>query len=151
MDKISWKWLKFDEISGPEMHEIMAVRQQVFVLEQQCIYLDADKYDQDSFHLTGRAVNGNLVVYTRLNFPRSRFPEPSIGRILTVQGFRKRGFAQQAVNMAIRKCQEEFSATTLRISAQMYLKDFYADIGFNVKGKPYDEDGITHIDMVLEF
>ncbi len=150
MSKISWKWQKFDEISGPELHQIMAVRQQVFILEQQCVYLDADEYDQHSFHLTGRTANGNIVAYTRVSFPRSRFTEPSIGRVLTVQGYRKRGFAQQAVKMAIRKCQDEFSATTIRISAQVYLEDFYADIGFSVRGIPYDEDGISHIDMVLE-
>ncbi len=145
-----WQWHTFEEISGALMHEIMAIRQEVFIVEQQCIYLDADQYDRVSLHLTGRDREGRIIVYLRLSDPGSRFATPSIGRVLTVPKSRGKGLAKEAVNRAIQRCREDYSSTQMKVSAQQYLKDFYADFGFVVSGPPYDEDGIVHTDMVLD-
>ncbi len=150
MADITWKWHHFNDLSGAEMHEIMAIRQQIFIIEQECIYLDADSYDKESFHLTGRGADGEIVAYARVNFPQSRFSEPSIGRVLTTPEKRGTGLAREAVLMAIQKCREEFAPKAIRISAQHYLQNFYLEFGFTVVGRPYDEDGIVHIDMLLE-
>ncbi len=130
------------------MHEILALRQQVFVVEQNCVYLDADDLDSKSWHLVGRAAGGQIGAYTRLTFPATRFNEPSIGRVLTAVEMRKKGLAREAVNLAIAKCEQEFPGQAVKISAQLYLKKFYNGCGFKVISEPYDEDGIEHIDML---
>ncbi len=145
-----WQWKKIEDLSGKEMHDILAVRQQVFVVEQNCIYLDADELDRQSWHLTGISENGDVEIYARLNFPGSRFAEPSIGRVLTCTTVRKQGYAKMAVIQAIEKSRREYPGQNIRISAQIYLTRFYSDLGFRLIGEPYDEDGIEHIDMILE-
>ena len=150
MAEIIWNWQHFNDLSAAELHDIMAIRQQVFIIEQQCIYLDADNYDKESLHLTGRDGDGKIVVYARVNFPRSRFSDPSIGRILTARENRGLGLAREAIRRAIEKCREEFSPKIIRISAQQHLQNFYVDCGFSPVGKPYDEDGIMHVDMIFE-
>ncbi len=147
---MQWQWKKPEDLSGIEMHDILAVRQQVFVVEQKCIYLDADELDRLSWHLTGRSENGDLDIYARLNFPGSRFQEPSIGRVLTRTALRKQGYAKMAVNQAIEKSRREYPGQNIKISAQVYLTKFYYELGFRVIGEPYDEDGIEHIDMIVE-
>lgn len=150
MAEIKWEWQHFNDLSAAELHEIMAIRQQIFIIEQRCIYLDADSYDKESFHLTGREGGGEIVVYARVNFPGSRFSEPSIGRVLTKTERRGVGLAREAIHRAIKKCRDEYSPKTIRISAQQHLHNFYVEFGFTAVGKPYDEDGIMHVDMILE-
>ena len=145
-----WKWQKFNDISGFEMHEILSVRQRVFIVEQQCIYLDADGLDKYSYHLTGRSEEGELRVYARVTYPGKRFEEPSIGRILAVMDFRGKGHARKAVQLAIKKIKKEFPGQNIKISAQMYLLNFYSSLGFCQISESYDEDGIEHVDMILE-
>lgn len=147
---LHWTWQKFDEIRGEEMYEILALRQRIFVVEQQCVYQDADELDRQSFHLSGRAADGRIVVYLRLLQPGTRFPEPSFGRVLTAIHARGKGLATDAVERAIIKCSREFPEMDLKISAQVYLKEYYARFGFTVVGEVYDEDGIDHLDMVLK-
>jgi ElaA protein len=145
-----WRWQLFEELTGREMHDILSLRQQVFVVEQNCVYLDADDLDRKSWHLTARTGDGEIGVYVRLTCPGSRFTEPSIGRLLTRETFRRKGFAKTAVEKVIAKCTREYPSQNIRISAQAYLIRFYAKLGFIVTGAPYDEDGIEHIDMILE-
>ena len=145
-----WKWQKIEDLSGLEMHQILAVRQQVFVVEQSCVYCDADDYDHISYHLSCRDEDGWIAAYARLNFPGSRFAEPSIGRLLTAEAFRGKGLAKEALRRAISKCRKEFSDPRVTISAQLYLQNFYENFGFSVVGQSYLEDGIGHINMVLE-
>lgn len=147
---MQWKWQLFEEISGLEMHDILALRQQIFILEQNCVYLDADNLDQRAWHLTGRREQGTIDVYGRLLFPASRFAEPSIGRLLTRKSVRKRGLARKALEIIIAKCKKEYPGQSIRISAQAYLTGFYTDLGFGTVGELYDEDGIDHIEMILE-
>lgn len=148
MSGVNWEWKRFSELSGREMHHILSVRQEVFVVEQACVYLDADELDEVSWHLTGRSADGKIVAYARLNYPGTRFEEPSMGRLLTRKQARKEGAGRDAAREVIAKCGREYPGLGIRISAQTYLRRFYKELGFSVVGAPYDEDGIEHVDMV---
>ncbi|MBM9603298.1 GNAT family N-acetyltransferase [Desulfopila inferna] len=150
LSKIQWQWRCFTDFTAAQMHEILAVRQEVFVVEQKCVYLDADCFDCSSFHLLGRAEDGQLGAYARLSFPGSRYQEPSIGRLLTTASYRGRGLGRMALRLAIKKSRREYPGKVIRISAQLHLESFYGEFGFRGRGLPYDEDGIAHIDMFLE-
>lgn len=147
---MQWNWQLFSDLSGEEVHDILAIRQQVFIVEQNCVYQDADEYDSRSWHLTGRRQTGEIDVYARLLWPGSRFTEPAIGRLLTRKSMRKKGLARDAVIKVLAKCRKEYSGKNIKISAQVYLKDFYSDFGFKAIGEQYDEDGIDHIEMIVE-
>lgn len=149
-EAISWRWKQFDEISSPQLYEVLAVRQQVFVVEQQCPYQDADGLDKDAWHLLGYGAQGVLIAYARLTFPGKQFEEPSFGRVLTSQHVRKLGIGRQIVQHCIQKCHIEYPSLDIRISAQTHLREFYVSFGFQPVGAPYDEDGIEHIEMVLQ-
>jgi len=147
--EMSWTWKRFEEISGAEMHEILSERQKVFIVEQKCLYQDADKLDCQSWHLVGRDREGMLVAYARINFPGARYKEPSFGRIFTSQANRTIGLGRQIIQHCIEKCKIEYPDMTIRISAQTYLMDFYKGFCFEIAGQPYDDEGVEHIDMVL--
>lgn len=145
---VEWRWQSFADLSGREMHEILAVRQEVFVVEQHCVYRDADTFDPVSRHLTGRIADGRIVAYARLIAPGAHFAEPSIGRVLTVKEIRGRGMARRVVALAIDECDRVYPGNDIRIGAQFYLLDFYAAFGFCRIGTKYTEDGIDHIEMI---
>jgi ElaA protein len=145
-----WIWQEFEQISGPQMHEILMLRQDVFIVEQQCLYADADGLDSSSLHLSGRDVTGEIVAYARLCLPGSRYAEPSIGRLLTIKGRRGSGLARHAVELCIEKAATAWQSNWVRISAQLYLRDFYVGLGFTEISEIYDEDGIKHVDMMLD-
>lgn len=147
--EIDWVWQHFDAIAGSDMHAILAVRQQVFVVEQRCAYQDADKFDSVSWHLLGRDRASTLIAYARLNYPGTRYAEPSFGRVLTVPTARSQGIGRQIVQRCIDKCRTEYPNVRIRIAAQTYLQPFYATFGFQDVGPTYDEDGIEHVDMAL--
>ena len=144
-----WTCKKFKEISGGEMHEVLAARQRVFIVEQQCVYQDADEWDKSAWHLMGRRITGDLVAYGRVNFPGSRYPEPSLGRIFTARDVRRSGAGREVVQRCLTLCRRYYPERNVRISAQTYLIKFYGDFGFQTIGKPYDDEGIEHIDMIL--
>ena len=148
--EINFSWQRFTDISGEEMHEMLSLRQSVFVVEQKCAYLDADELDTQSWHLLGRRVDGRLVAYGRLNFPNTRYPEPSFGRVLTTKETRGIGAGRRIVEACIRKSIQEYPGLNIRISAQAHLTKFYQGFGFIRVGDPYDDEGIEHIDMVLD-
>lgn len=131
------------------MHDILSLRQKVFVVEQQCAYLDADDLDQQSWHLLGWGKDGQLVAYGRLNFPNTRYSEPSFGRILTAKEIRRTGAGRKTVENCIQKSKQEYPSLNIRISAQAYLIQFYQEFGFTRLGAAYDDDGIEHVDMIL--
>ncbi|MDG2989370.1 GNAT family N-acetyltransferase [Candidatus Synechococcus calcipolaris G9] len=147
--EINWSWKKISDISGAEMHEILALRQSVFVVEQDCAYLDADEWDKQSWHLLGRRDDGQLVAYARLNFPHTRYPEPSFGRVLVTKETRGTGAGRRIVAACIQKSRQEYPGSNMRISAQAYLTKFYEEFGFMGVGDPYEDEGIEHLDMVL--
>ena len=131
-----------------EVHAVLAARQNVFIVEQNCIYQDADDWDGLAWHLTGCRPEGQLIVYLRVTPPGSRFPEPSIGRLLTIEPMRGRHLAGHALAQALTKCKAAYPGHPIRIAAQTYLEDYYYRFGFRKIGQPYSEDGIDHVDMV---
>jgi len=147
--KIDWTWKKFEDFSGAEMHEMLSVRENVFVVEQECAYLEADDLDKQSWHLIGRNPSGILIAYARITFPGSKYDEPTFGRVLTVQKSRGIGLGRKIIKECIKKSNSEYPGMSVRISAQTYLIKFYKDFGFKIVGQPYDDEGIEHIDMLL--
>lgn len=147
MDLI-WKWSQLQGLSPFEVHAILSARQRVFMIEQNCLYQDADDLDYLAWHLTGCSRDGQLMAYLRVIPAGSRFPEPSIGRLLTIKSMRGNNFATCALEQAMRKCEAAYPGQTIRIAAQTYLVDYYYRFGFRKIGPSYKEDGIEHVDMV---
>ena len=148
---IKWQWSSFDELSLHELYEVLKVRQAIFVVEQDCAYLDADGLDQVAWHLIGwheDAGMKKIVAYLRVVFPGKKFPEPSIGRVLVTPESRKKGLGKQLTSEAIARIANEYPNAAIRISAQQYLEKFYSEFGFKTISKPYEEDGIPHIEML---
>ena len=148
---IKWQWSLFDELSSYELYEILKIRQAIFVVEQDCSYQDADDLDQVAWHLIGWREGGEkntIVAYLRVVFPGKKFPEPSIGRVLVTPELRKTGLGKKITRKAIAHIADEYPSTAIRISAQLHLEQFYSEFGFKAVSKPYQEDGIAHIEML---
>ncbi|HNP23124.1 MAG TPA: GNAT family N-acetyltransferase [Panacibacter sp.] len=144
---IEWKCKKFEELSVHELYAIMRLRSEVFVLEQNCAYLDADNKDQECWHFAGWH-NNSPVAYVRLVPAGRSFKEPSIGRVVTSPAHRKGGHGRVLMQKAIELCLEKFGRQPIRIGAQLYLKNFYESLGFVQDSNMYLEDNIEHIEMV---
>ena len=130
----------------------MALRQRVFAVEQNCAYLDADGLDLDAWHLLGWEENStklSLSAYLRVLPAEAKYPEPSIGRVVTAPEARRKGFGKAIMTEAIKKIRDEFGNISIRISAQAYLEKFYSELGFSKVSAPYLEDGIPHIQMLV--
>lgn len=144
---VEWKWKPFSHLSCQEIHQILRARQQVFIVEQRCIYLDADHLDTCAWHLMGSDRQENLVAYLRVVEPGEKYLEPSIGRVLTCLNRRGEGMGRQLMNIGIERTRRQFPKQGIRISAQTYLQQFYCELGFETVGESYSEDGIPHIEM----
>ena len=150
MKDIIWKIKSFEELSIHELYEILKVRQEVFVVEQTCYYLDADGYDQKALHLFAEK-EGKVVAYCRI-FPKGvKYPETSIGRVLTHPDFRNLKLGKTLISFALEAIKTRFNTTECRISAQDYLIKFYSDFGFQDTGKKYLEDDIPHTEMARKY
>ena len=145
---MEWKRTRFAELTVDELYAILQLRNEVFVVEQQCPYQDLDDKDQHAWHLTGWQEN-KLMAYTRLLPPGIAFEEPSIGRVVTSSAIRGTGIGRILMQKSIEHCQELFGNIPIQIGAQRYLESFYQSLGFEIVGDPYLEDGIPHIHMVL--
>jgi ElaA protein len=151
MSEITWRWCAFDELSVFELQAINTARQTVFSIEQQCVYLDADGFDERSFHLAAWSVGERMPsAYARVVHPGLKYAEPSIGRVITTGAARGTGLGRELVRRAVAQCRDAFPAQGIRISAQTRLERFYAEIGFRPVGEPYMEDGIAHTEMLLD-
>lgn len=129
----------------------MELRQRVFVVEQNCVYLDADGSDATAEHLLGwRDANGEpkLVAYARIFAPGLKYTESSIGRVVTHPDARSSGTGRELMREAISRIDENGWGPAIRIAAQMYLERFYAGFGFRRITEPYTEDDIWHVDML---
>jgi len=147
MSELIWGYKYFDELSTEELYKILSLRNRVFVVEQNCIYNDTDGKDLSCFHLCGY-VNNILVAYARIGPPGLFYPEPIIGRVVTDPAFRGKGFGKELMKEAIQFINRQFEAKYIKLSAQLYLVDFYEDLGFNQVGEGYLEDNIPHIEMI---
>jgi ElaA protein len=137
----------FDALTTKELYEILRLRSEIFVVEQQCIFLDQDNKDFSCQHLMLYA-NKQLMAYARIVPAGLSFPEPSIGRIVSSDAARGKGFGKQLLQLAIENCQRLYGNQPIQIGAQLYLKAFYESFGFQQVSEIYDEDGIDHIDMI---
>ena len=146
--QLNWILTAFEKLSSAELYAILRLRNEVFVIEQNCIYQDADNKDQSSLHLCGWA-HDELVAYTRIMPPGLSYEECSIGRVVTSPAHRRSGAGRELMRVSIEKAFDAFNTETIKIGAQLYLKKFYASLGFVQCSDEYLEDGIPHILMLL--
>jgi ElaA protein len=146
---MSTQWLlkKFEALTPFELYAILQLRNEVFVVEQNCVFQDADDKDQASWHLMGMQ-DDKLVAYTRLVPPGVSYAEPSIGRVVTSPQVRGTGIGKELMQRSIDECYRLFGEQPIKIGAQYYLKQFYGSLGFAQVSEIYLEDGIEHIYML---
>ena len=148
---LTWKTAFFDELSLRELYEIARLRQEVFVVEQDCPYIDFDRMDYDCWHLWAADDQGHVHAYTRLVPKGIAYPnDVSIGRVITSQPLRASGFGRKLMLKSMDACEDLWPSESIRISAQTYLLKFYNSLGFISTGKEYLEDGIPHTEMLLK-
>jgi ElaA protein len=143
---IQWTLKHFSELTPVELYAALQLRNEVFVVEQNCVFQDADDKDQSSYHLLG-FYHDKLVAYTRLVPPGVAYDEPSIGRVITSPSVRGTGAGKKLMDVSIEKIYQLYGMHPIKIGAQLYLKKFYEGFGFVQTGEPYLEDGIPHIYM----
>jgi ElaA protein len=149
---IRWQWNSFAGLTAAQLYAMLALRQEVFVLEQACLYPDIDGLDPDAHHLLGwRRVDGRqqLVAHLRCLAPGAKYEEMSIGRVVTSPAARGTGLGRELVAQGLALARQLHPGHAIRIGAQAHLERFYAGFGFVTVSAPYDEDGILHIDMLL--
>ena len=145
---ISLDEISFHELSPTTLHDIYALRSEVFVVEQNCIYQDIDGKDKEAIHIVGR-VKENIAAYARiLSHQLSSSNFVSIGRIVISKKERGKGYGHKLVEFCIRVINKKWPTKKIKISAQAHLKEFYESHGFVKKGDQYLEDGIPHIKMI---
>jgi ElaA protein len=150
MQAITWVCKNFHELTPNELYAIIKLRNEVFVVEQNCVFQDADDKDQHCFHLTGISANKAVAAYARLVPADISYPYISIGRVITSPAYRKSGFGKALMKRAIEQCYRLFGKQPIKIGAQLYLKHFYEGFGFVQTSEMYLEDEIPHIEMILE-
>ncbi len=138
---------KYHELNTTELYEILQIRTEIFVVEQDCVYQDLDGKDEKALHVFG-VNNKKIVAYSRLFKEGDYYKEgASLGRVLVVASERTHGYGHQLLQVAISTIQKEFKTDTIVISAQKYLLQFYETHGFIKQGLEYLEDGIPHFEM----
>jgi len=145
---LTWTLKEFTQLSPAELYAIIRLRNEVFVIEQNCIYQDADNKDQASLHLCGWTGN-ELIAYTRIIPPGVAHEECTIGRVVISVSHRRTGLGKELMRVSIDKAYSAFNTDTIKIGAQVYLKKFYGSLGFTQCSDEYLEDGIPHILMLL--
>jgi ElaA protein len=139
---MDWHERSFAELTAGELYAIIALREQVFVVEQRCAYLDADGHDTHARHVWA-ARGGVPLAYLRVLPPGAKFAEASIGRVVVAPSARGTGLGRELMRRGIAICDGP-----IRIGAQAHLERFYRELGFETVSGPYDEDGIPHIEML---
>lgn len=147
---VTWVEKAFADLTVDDLYALLVLRQRVFVVEQDCPFQEADGVDPQARHLMGFR-DGALVACARLVPAGAKHPQRSIGRVATAPEARGEGLGQALMREAIARLQAEDPSAPIRLGAQIYLEErFYAPLGFRRIGEPYDEDGILHVDMILE-
>lgn len=147
--KITYHCHSYEALSKEELYRIMVLRQEVFVVEQHCSYLDADGKDQAAFHLMGLTSGGRLATYARL-LPKGVGYEnyAAIGRVITADFARGKGLGKALMQTAIEELYRCFGQQSIKLSAQAHLQGYYSSVGFEAQPPVYLEDGIPHIAMI---
>lgn len=143
---LQWKIKRFEALSTSELYNLLELRSEVFVVEQNCVYQDIDGKDQKALHLIGED-NGQTVAYARLFKTKDYFNEASIGRVVVKKRYREKKLGHILMHQAIQAIKIYFNEVKITISAQLYLKKFYESHGFIQTSETYLEDDIPHIEM----
>ncbi len=161
---LTWTWRRFDALSADDVYDLLALRSEVFVVEQRCAFLDADGCDRDAWHLLGRAVARRdpahdaahdatrpdpLAAYLRCLDPGVKYREPSIGRVVVAAPYRSTGLGRVLMCEGITRTRSQWAGADIMIGAQLRLEAFYASLDFHREGSSYVEDGIDHVEMRL--
>lgn len=137
----------FSQLTNEELYELLRLRSEVFVVEQNCVFLDMDNKDPKCHHLS--LYHGeDLVAYCRIVPAGVSYAEVAIGRVVSAPSYRGMGLGRKVMEEAIAACESLYGSVPVRIGAQTYAVGFYASLGFVAEGETYDEDGIEHIEMV---
>lgn len=150
--EIDWSCLRFNCLSTENLYQILQLRAEIFIVEQDCVYQDVDGFDRGGLHVMGRLPNGDdspLVCYARLLPPGAKYVGASIGRVATKKMARGSGIGKALISKSLKTCRENWPDSAITISAQQYLHKFYTGFGFETESESYDEDGIPHIRMQL--
>jgi ElaA protein len=147
---INWIWARLDDLSPRDVYDLLALRNEVFGLEQNCIYQDADGMDTSAWHLLGRDASGTLAAYLRVVDAGAKFAEISIGRVITKANHRGTGLGKTLMREGIQRCAHVLGNQAIRISAQVHLEAFYSTFGFVRTSENYLEDGIAHVEMLYQ-
>ena len=147
--QVKWQLKKFEDLTPYELYAVLQLRNEVFVVEQNCVFQDADDKDQNSYHLMGFD-NNKLVAYTRLVPAGEIYELPSIGRVVTSPSARGTGAGRELMRESIAAVENLFGIQPIKIGAQLYLRKFYESFGFQQASDVYLEDGIEHIYMIRQ-
>ena len=145
---IQWNTKHFSELNVDELYAILRLRSEVFVVEQNCVFLDMDNNDQKAYHTMGW-LDGELIATTRLFDVDQSYPGyQSIGRVVGSPRHRGIGAGKALMQYSIAECERLFGKHPIKIGAQLYLKKFYSELGWEQAGEMYYEDDIEHIPMI---
>lgn len=147
MSKLQWKEKRFNELETSELYEVLRLRSEVFVVEQNCVYQDLDGLDSESWHMLGFE-GSNLVAYARILPPGLSYATPAIGRIVVPLAHRNKQYGKAVVNRSISFLERHFKGQDISIMAQSYLEQWYEQFDFKSVGSVFLEDGIPHVKMV---
>ena len=139
----------FSELSIQELYQILRLRSDVFVVEQECVYQDLDNKDQNAIHIFQKEEN-QIIAYTRVFKKGDYYSNPSIGRVVVEKTHRGKDYGKKIMEASIKYVKNNLDGKLIELSAQKYLDKFYRDLGFYVEGEEYLEDGIPHQRMLLE-
>jgi ElaA protein len=145
---MQWILKKYEDLTLDEFHDILQLRIDVFVVEQNCPYPELDNKDQIAFHFYGKDNDGKIIAYTRIFKPGDYYKEVAFGRVVVHQDFRNQKLGYKLIEQTIDQIEQLFGKTPIKIGAQTYLKKFYNSFGFQQVGDEYIEDGIPHIYML---
>ncbi len=147
---MNWIYKSFEDLTAQELYDVLKLRQDVFIIEQDCIYEDMDGFDDISNHLLAYNSDQKLIAYLRLFEAGSKYRESSIGRIIVQNDFRNTGIGKELVRKGIQHCKVLSPNSDIKIEAQAHLLKFYSDLGFIQTSDIYPVDGIDHIEMILK-
>ncbi len=137
----------FTELNTTELYDLLQLRSEIFVVEQDCVYQDLDGKDQKALHVIGKK-NDKIVAYTRIFKAGDYMEHACIGRVVVKNNERKHGYGLEIMKATINAIEQQLGENTIALSAQTYLKRFYNSLGFQEEGAAYLEDGISHVLMV---
>lgn len=145
---MGWIVKTFQQLSTDELYKILKVRSEVFVVEQDCVYLDIDGHDQSAYHLY-KEENGEIIAYSRIFASGEFLEEASIGRVIVIEKYRKIGLGKELLKEALTFLRDQLKESTVKIIAQNYLRKFYSSFGFEAISDVYIYDALPHVDMLI--